>query len=56
MNRCHGNMCGVRKCVWRKDAGSHDGLRQRLGVLRDLKGRQATDDCEPLLYLRRIAE
>ena len=42
--------------MWREDAGSHDGLRQRLGVFGGLKGRQPADDCQPLLYLRGIAE
>src|SRR4051812_7441586 len=49
-------MGGVRKSVQRKDAGSHDGLRQGLGVLRDIKGRQASDDRESLLYFRGIAD
>ena len=49
-------MCGVRKSVWRKDAGSHDGPRQRFGVFRDLQRQQATDEGESLLYFRRIAD
>jgi hypothetical protein len=40
----------------RKHTGCHDGLRQGLGVFSDLEGRQAADDCKPLLYLRWIAE
>jgi hypothetical protein len=39
-----------------QDAGSHDGLRQRFGVCRDLKGRQAADDRKSLLHFSGIAD
>src|SRR6266571_7286650 len=40
----------------RKDASSHDGLRQRIGVIGDRQSRQPADDREPLLNFRRIAD
>src|SRR4051812_13508029 len=49
-------MCGVRESVRRKDAGSHDSPSQRFSGFRDLKGRQAADDRESLLYFRWIAD
>ena len=39
-----------------KHTRSHDGGRQGLCVFRHLKGRQAGNDCEPLLHLRGIAD
>jgi hypothetical protein len=56
VNRGHSNMCGIRKSVRRKDARSHDGLRQRLGVFGDLEGRQTADDRESLFYFCGIAD
>src|SRR6516162_1521638 len=42
--RRHGNMGSVANEVRRKDAGSHDCLRQRIGVLGDRQRRQPADD------------
>jgi hypothetical protein len=56
MNSRHGNVRSVANHLRRKDPGSHDSLSQRGGVRRDIKSRQATDDCESHLYLCRIAD
>jgi hypothetical protein len=42
--------------VRRQDAGSHDRLSQRFSGFRDVKGRQAANDRESLLYFRGIAD
>jgi hypothetical protein len=47
-------MGGVGKSVRRKDASSHDSPSQRFSGFRDIKGRQAAEDRESLLYLRGI--
>src|SRR5712692_1259354 len=54
--RRHGNVCSVANDVRRKNTSSHDGLRQRIGVIGDRQSRQPADDCEPLLNFRRIAD
>src|SRR5438132_1812143 len=54
--RRHGNVCSVANDVRRKDTSSHDGLRQRIGVIGDRQSRQPFDDREPLLNFRRIAD
>src|ERR1043166_9445771 len=49
-------MGSVGKSVGRKNPGSHDGPGSPPRVLRGLKGRQATDDCQSFLYFRWIAD
>ena len=55
MNSRHCDVRGVTSGVLRQYAGSHYGLGQQFGVLRDLKNRQTSKDCESLLHLRCIA-
>jgi len=49
-------MCGVRKSVRWKDAGSQDSPSQRFSGFRDIKGRQVANDRKSLLYFRGIAD
>ena len=56
MYRRYGNMCSVPNDLRRKDASSHDGMSQRIGVIGDRQGRKAADDREPLLNFRWIAD
>ncbi len=52
----HRDVSGVANDMRRKDAGSHDSLGQGRGVRRDIKSRQAADDCESLLDLCGVAD
>src|SRR5258708_924038 len=52
----HRDVRGVANDMRRMDAGSHNTLGQGRGVRRDIKSRQAADDCEPLLYLCGVAD